>query len=147
MTKKFALIAALALVTAGAGAACAEGFNPIVTRQAGQDLVLGDFAGIRAVVAAKGNVKELEKPAAALARWMEQFPTLFPPGSDKGDHTKALPAIWSDPAGFKAAADHLIAEANKLAMLAKADDAGAIPAQVKAVGEACGACHKKFRER
>lgn len=145
MTKKLAMAAALALVTVGAGVAYADAFNPIASRQAGQDLLSGDFTGIRAVVAAKGNMKDLEKPAAAMARWMEQFPSLFPPGSDKGDNTKALPAVWSDPAGFKDAADHFVAEANKLAMLAKSDDAAAIPAQVKAVGGACVACHKKFK--
>jgi cytochrome c556 len=147
MTKKLVLAAALAFVTAGIGAAYAEGFDPIATRQAGQDLLAADFAGIRAVVTAKGNVKQLDKPAAAMARWMEQYPTLFPPGSDKGDNTKAKPDIWSDPAGFKKAADDLVAAANKLAMLAKADDAAAIPAQVKVVGAACIACHRKFKEQ
>lgn len=140
------MAAALAFATAGAGATYAKGFNPIATRQAGQDLVNADYAGIRAVVALKGDIKELDKPAAAIARWMKQYPTLFPPGSDKGE-TKALPAIWTDPAGFKQAADNLVAAANKLAMLAKADDTAAFPAQVKAVGEACVACHKKFKER
>ena len=52
MMRKLALVVlALALT----GAAQAAGPNPIETRQAGQDLMLGDFAGIRAVVAAKGS--------------------------------------------------------------------------------------------
>jgi cytochrome c556 len=145
MTKKLAFIVALA--TVGFGAAHAQNFDPIATRQAGQDLMNGTFAGIRAVIAQHGNVKALEQPAKAMARWMSQYPGLFPPGSDHGDNTKALPAIWSDPAGFHSAADHFVAEANKLAMLAKADDAAAIPAQAKAVGEACLACHKKFKAK
>ncbi|HEY1932037.1 MAG TPA: cytochrome c [Acetobacteraceae bacterium] len=139
------LAAALAFVAAGVGAAYAEGFDPIASRQAGQDLLAGDFSGINAVVKANGSAKTLEKPAAALARWMHQFPTLFPPGSDKGDNTKAKPEIWSDPAGFNKAADDFVAQANKLVMLAKADDAASMPAQVKAVGAACVACHKKFK--
>ncbi len=143
MTKKLAFI--VALVTVGFGAAYAQGFDPIATRQAGQDLMAGTFTGIRAVVAQHGNVKALEQPAKAMARWMTQYPGLFPPGSDHGDNTKALPAIWSDPAGFHNAADHFIAEANKLATLAKSDDTAAIPGQVKLVGQACLACHKKFK--
>lgn len=146
MTKQLAFIVA-ALATLGFGAAYAQGFDPIATRQAGQDLMAGTFAGIQAVVAQQGKVKTLEKPAKAMARWMGQYPGLFPPGSDHGDNTKALPAIWSDPAGFHAAADHFIGEANKLATLATADDAAAIPAQVKAVGQACLACHKKFKAK
>lgn len=127
-------IAALALASFGIGAAHAQGFDPIETRRAGQDLMNTDFAGIRAVVVLHGNIKELESPAAALARWMGQYSGLFPPGSDKGRDTKALPTIWSDPAGFHEATPHFILAANKLAMLAKAGDAAAVPAQVRAVG-------------
>lgn len=144
MTKKLALLMVLAL--AAAGSARAQGYDPIETRQAGQDLMLGDYSGIRAVVAAKGDVKTLEKPAAALARWIKQFPSQFPPGSDKGN-TKALPAVWSDPAGFRKAADEFVGAADKLATLAKAGDADAVAAQVKVVGDACGACHKTYRQR
>ncbi|HVC62194.1 MAG TPA: cytochrome c [Acetobacteraceae bacterium] len=144
MARKVAF-AVLALVLAGA--AQAEAPNPIVTRQAGQELVLGDFTGIRAVVAMKGDVTKLQQPAKALARWMRQFPSQFPPGSDTGHDTKALPAIWSDQAGFHKAADKLIGAADKLAQLAKAGDAGGVASQVKVVGEACLACHKTYRAR
>ncbi len=144
MTRKLALVV---LALALAGAAHAAGPDPIETRQAGQDLVLGTFSGIRAVVAAKGDVKTLEKPADALARWMRQFPSQFPPGSDAGHNTKALPAVWSDPAGFRKAADTLADAADKLAQLAKAGDADGVASQVKVVGDACGACHKTYRAR
>ena len=80
MTRKLTL-AALAVVLAGAAHAAGPP-DPIMLRQAGQDLVLGDFTGIGAVVKLKGDVTKLEQPAKALARWMTQFPTLFPPGSD-----------------------------------------------------------------
>ena len=144
MTKKVALAIFLAL--SGAGAAHAQVFNPLETRQAGQDLLAGDFAGIRAVVAAKGDVKALENPAKAMARWMKQFTLLFPAGSDQGT-TKALPAVWSDPAGFKKVAEDFVEAATKLSTLAKAGDADGVAAQVKVVGDACGACHKTYRAR
>jgi cytochrome c556 len=144
MMRKSALVV---LTLALAGAAHAAGPDPIETRQAGQDLMAADYAGIRAVVAAKGDVKTLQKPAEALARWIQQFPSQFPPGSDTGHNTKALPAVWSDPAGFRKAADNFVAAADKLAELAKAGDADGVAAQVKLVGEACLACHHTYRAR
>ncbi len=124
----------------------AQEFNIIETRQAGQDLLSGNFACIRAVVAAKGDVTKLEDPAKAMVRWMKQFPTTFPAGSDKAP-TKALPPVWSDPTGFHKAADDFVTAAEKLAQLAKAGDAEAVTAQVKVVGDACAACHRTYRQR
>ena len=145
MTRKLVLLAVLAL--AATGVAKAEGIDVIETRQAGQDLVAGNYAGIRAVVAANGDVKTLENPAKALARWARQFPSLFPKGSDQGHDTKALPAIWSDFAGFQKAANDEADAATKLAELAKAGDTDGVAAQVKVIGDACGACHRTYRAR
>lgn len=145
MTTKLALLAVLTFVTAGV--AKAQDYDPIVTRQAGQALLSGDFTGIRGVVAAKGDVKTLEAPAKAMARWIRQFPTHFPKGSDQGHDTRALPAIWTDFAEFQSRANDLAAAADKLAELAKAGDADAVAAQVKVVGDACTACHRTFRAR
>ena len=140
-------VAVSALLLTVAGVASAQGIDPIETRQAGQDLLAGDFAGIRAVVAAKGDVKTLENPAKAMARWIRQFPTQFPKGSDQGHNTKALPAIWSDMAGFQKSADEMADAADKLAVAAKAGDAEVVATQVKAVADACGACHRTFRAK
>src|SRR5689334_13572937 len=102
------LLLGVVVAVATIGSVQAQEFNIIETRQAGQDLLSGNFAGIRAMVAAKGDVTKLEDPAKAMARWMKQFPTTFPAGSDKAP-TKALPAVWSDPTGFHKAADDLVA--------------------------------------
>lgn len=135
-----------ALVLALAGAAHAEGPDVIQVRQAGQDLLAGDFAGIRAVVMLKGDVKTLQRPALAMARWMKTFPSQFPPGSDKGN-TKALPAVWSNTTGFTKDADDMVAAAQKLADAAKAGDSAVVATQIKAVGDTCNACHENFRQR
>ena len=145
MKLRLALFLAIALT--GASAARADGINPIETRQAGQDLFAAAYAGIRVVVATKGDVKTLEQPAKAMARWMRQFPTQFPKGSEEGHNTKALPAIWSDAEGFQKTANEMVDAATKLAELAKAGDADGVAAQVKAMGEVCVACHKTYRER
>ncbi len=145
MKQRLALFLVVAL--AGAGIARADGIDPIETRQAGQDLFAGTYAGIRAVVAAKGDVKTLESPAKAMARWMRQFPTQFPKGSEEGHNTRALPAVWSDAAGFRKTANDMADATTKLAELAKAGDADGVAAQVKAVGEVCDACHRTYRAR
>jgi cytochrome c556 len=145
MTKKFALLVAMILATPGI--AGAEGFNVIETRQAGQDLMSADFAGIRAVVALKGDVKTLEAPAKYMARWIRQYPSLFPAGSDQGHNTRALPAIWTDMANFQKDANDLAEAADKLAQLAKAGDADGVATQVKVVSDACAACHTVYRAK
>src|SRR5487761_2715394 len=116
---KRTLLLAVVATFAVAGLARAEGPDPIAVRQAGQDLMLGTFTGIHGVLAAKGDISKLEEPAKAMAKWIRVFPSLFPPGSDKGK-TKALPAIWSDRSGFEKAAANLATAADKLAVLVKA---------------------------
>ena len=139
-----AALGAAAILSAGVAIAAAP--DVVKTRRAGQALLSGDFTAMRAVVAAKGDVKQLENPAKAMARWIRNFPDQFPPGTDKGD-TKALPTVWSDPAGFQKAAENLANEADKLAEIAKTGDTDQFAAQLKIVGDACAACHKDFRQR
>jgi len=142
MTRKLALIAALVLAVGGA--ARAQGIDPIQTRQAGLDLLAGTFAGVKAVVTANGDVKTLEGPGKAISRWGKLFPVFFPAGSDKGD-TKAAPTIWTDKAGFEKAAMALSTAADTLVTAAKAGDTAAAGVAFKAIGDACGACHKEYR--
>jgi cytochrome c556 len=145
MTKRIALCAVIMLT--GLGVARADGLDPIAVRQAGFSLNNGDFAFIRSVVAAKGDVKPLEVPAKAIAKWAAVIPSLFQKGTETGDDTKALPQIWSDPAGFQKIAVSLGDAATKLAGAAKAGDAEEVAADTKLLGEQCGACHKTYRAK
>ncbi len=87
--------------------------------------------------------------AATINALAGQLPTWFPKGSGKEARPKseALPAIWSDAAGFSAAAATLRTEAGKLNQVAPAGDMAAIRIQAKATGQACGGCHRQFREK
>jgi cytochrome c556 len=144
MTRKLVLGMAMMLGLGLGGAALADTFDPIKTRQAGQDVLSGTFAGVKAVITLKGDVKTLEAPGKAIQKWALVFPTLFPAGTDKGD-TKAAPAIWTDRAGFEKDAMALSAAGEKLSVAAKAGDETAVAAAFKEIGEACGACHKDYR--
>ena len=60
--------------------------------------------------------------------------------------TDAKPEVWQDWDKFVAAAEALEAEGAKLADIAASGDMAAIGGQVKALGKACGDCHKPFRK-
>ena len=67
----------------------------------------------------------------------------FPAGSEKGPpETWAKAEIWSDPDGFKAAQDQAIKAVEALA--ATTDEAG-FKTALGGLGDACKACHDKYR--
>lgn len=119
----------------------------ILIRQAAYALNGGTFAGLKAAVEAKSDVKPLAARADALAKWGRAIPLAFPAGSDTGNPTKALPAIWSDRAGFEKAAANFTEAAEKLSILAKAGDTDGFAAQWKVTGDTCSACHKEYRAK
>ncbi|HWA59738.1 MAG TPA: cytochrome c [Caulobacteraceae bacterium] len=85
--------------------------------------------------------------AARMVELANAMPTWFPKGSgpESGAKTRALPLIWSDPAGFSAAQKGFAAQVTKLNALAAAGDMAAVGGQMNAVGAACKTCHDKFR--
>ncbi|MCX9148537.1 c-type cytochrome [Erythrobacter sp. WG] len=72
---------------------------------------------------------------------------LFPAGTStaSGIKTEALPAIWSKPDAFKAAAQKLVDESGKLKTAAATRNKQAVAAQAMALGGACKGCHDQFR--
>lgn len=100
---------------------------------------------------------ELKKPepsmavitpnAAKIKAFSTQLPTWFPKGSGPESklETDAKPEVWTDAAGFTAAANRFQEEASKLAVVATAGDLEAVKAQTRATGGACKNCHDKFR--
>ena len=115
-----------------------------------QSIMKANGAHLGAIVAIlKGEVaftEDLKAHAHAVAELSKIVPKLFPAGSDVGD-TRALPAIWEKPEEFKKVLNAFRTEAAKLAKDAESGDMQAIGAQVGALGNACGACHKRFREK
>jgi cytochrome c556 len=155
MTKKLALAAATLFGAGmfgaglfGGGMAQAQpGPNLIEMRQVAFSLMSGDFGGINAVIALKGDVKTIEGRAKAIARYAAIIPAMFPAGTAAGNNTKALPEVFSDSAGFQKAAMGLGAAATKLSESAKSGDVEMVAADAKAVGAACGVCHNNYRAK
>ena len=71
-----------------------------------------------------------------------KLPDLFPKGSETGSKTAADPKIWSDPAGFKAAAMKFGADAK--AAQSATDTASFKTAFTKITAD-CTACHGTYR--
>ena len=102
-----------------------------------------DAKAIKAAVESK-DYATIETKAKDIAGNMDKVGDLFPKGSTS-EKSRALPAIWEKPDDFKKSAAKVKQAANDLADAAKSKDDSAIPTKVKALGDACGACHKNFR--
>jgi cytochrome c556 len=63
--------------------------------------------------------------------------------SSKTGDTAAAPKIWEDPNGFKAAAEKLAADAQKLRLQVK--DAETFKTAFGEVTKNCNACHQTYR--
>lgn len=119
--------------------------DPIAARRA---LMKANDAASRTAFGMVMGREAFDAAAAAeamnkIADDMTVFPTLFPPGSDKGD-THASPDIWSNMDDFKALADKLAADA-KAAAAASSGGLDAFKAAFGAVGEDCRSCHRKYK--
>jgi len=63
------------------------------------------------------------------------------------EKTRALPEIYTDAAGFKAANEKLQAEVAKLVTAAKSGNEAMAKAAIGDIGKECGSCHDKYRRK
>ena len=152
--RKLVGLAAAMVVMAGAGMALAQGAvvsvpadTIIAARQAGFDLQAGNVIGMKAAIDGGGDVKGFKDAAKALSAWGHVISGMFPDGTQTGHDTKAKAEIWSDRAGFEKAAENFWVQADKLAVLAEANDKAGFATQYTATTQACGACHRNYRVR
>lgn len=147
------MIAPLALALAAgtlAAPAMAQFQKPedaIKYRKAALTVMATHFSRVGAM--ANGRAPFDAKVAAdsmAIVETMSKLPwEAFGPGTDKGD-TRALPAVWTEQAKFKAASEKMQAEVAKLNVAAKTGNLDAIKAAFGAAGGSCKACHDDFRK-
>ena len=111
-----------------------------------QNAMKGNSDNAKAIKAAveKKDYAAVQLKAKDIMGTAEKIPSLFPKGSTVGK-TKAKPEIWEKSDDFSKAAKNLYRAAGELADAAKAGDEAAVTAKVKALGDACGGCHKAFR--
>jgi cytochrome c556 len=147
MKRLLAAVTLLAATPAFAGPVTVPSDTIIASRQTTFFLSGVVFGGLKQAVQSGAEVKPLADNAAALAEWAGILPTLFPPGTDTGHDTKALPAIWKDRAGFEKDAANYETAAKALAAAAKAGDDKAFAVAFRQTAKACGACHKAYRKK
>jgi len=99
----------------------------------------------------KGSVpynKDVVVRNAAFLDALSQMPwDTFSEATKDEKNTKALPAIWTNAAGFKKDQDQLRAAVGALNTAAKGGNEAAIKAAIGDVGKACGSCHDDFRAK
>jgi cytochrome c556 len=138
----FVMAAGVAVAAGVSGADAAKAREDHMKALGGAAKALGDQ--LRSGAPDPAVVKVQAAKIAALAN---EMPTWFPRGSgpESGARTRALPAIWTDAAGFSAVQHGFAAEAVKLNAAAAAGDMAGVGAQMRNVGGACKTCHDKFR--
>ena len=100
---------------------------------------------IKAGIEEGGDLQRTQRGAMMLARWAEPLPKMFPQGTDI-DGSRAFPTVWSDRAGFEAAAENYRLAALNLAEVAKTGDRQAANDAFMAMAGTCQACHQSYRE-
>jgi cytochrome c556 len=147
MTKRIVEITLCAALFVGvASAGLAQGGDSIAQRTAAMKS-MGASAGAANAAAGMGDFATASAKAKELSATVHSLPGLFPAGSGPADgvKTRAKPEVWSDAAGFKAAADKAAADADAVVTAADSKNTEAVTAAVKAFQGNCGACHAKYR--
>ena len=84
---------------------------------------------------------------AEIVAFMSKLPLEgFTPGSETGD-TRAKPEIWLDMDDFKAKLEKMQQEVAALEKIARTGNFDASKDQLGEAGQACKACHDKYREK
>ena len=100
---------------------------------------------IRERIDAKRDLAAIKADAEVIAAHAPHLVHLFPPGSTQKP-TDARAAIWQNWSDFERKASALEAASKKLTSTS-ADDLAALTTQARAVTEACGGCHEKYRTK
>lgn len=97
-----------------------------------------------------GTIGDMELRGEAVAAIAVRIVAMFPAGTGVDtlpNATGAKPEIWSDAAGFAAAANTLKTLAEATQKAAESGDKAALAKAFAAMGKSCGGCHTKYRQK
>lgn len=113
-------------------------------RQAKMGRSGGALYAMKQALDSNGDLAALAPRIEWLTAWSDELPTMFPEGSNTAD-SGAKAEVWSDRAGFDAAAERFRTAVRGLAAPAAAGDRAAFTAAVDAVRSSCGSCHDGYK--
>jgi cytochrome c556 len=96
-------------------------------------------------IGADADIVPLKDAADAIEALGMAIPELFPEGTERGLNTRALPAVWSDRAGFERAAGNLAEAARRMATAAATDNRPEFAKANLETVAACSTCHMAYR--
>ena len=114
-----------------------------------QKVMMSNGANMGAIGDILKNKLPYQSNITVHAQEIQRMSTLIPDAFKKdiaAGKTDAKPEIWKEWDKFTAAANAMEVEAAELAKVAQSGNMEAISAQVKKLGDACGACHKPYRK-
>lgn len=144
----FATAAATVILASAVGAHAGE--DAIKYRKAVMSAVGGHMNAISTILkTGVGDMKDIPVHADAMAGLANMTGHIFPKDSGPMDgETAAKADIWEKPDDFNKIVMAFVAEAEKLAAVAKSGDKAAIGGQLGALGKnACKACHDDYKEK
>lgn len=145
------LLAGLGLVAmVGTAAAQADLARTVTERREGLRGVGQHMEAMAAIARAGSDPRPAVERVEAVQRFFVNFGQRFPAGTQQGApgiETRALPAIWTDRAGFDRAEAALPARLTALREAAASGNAQNFAQALQATGAACGDCHRPYRAR
>jgi len=146
-------MAAAAMACAIGGGALAYAATPAIVsaikaRQANFKEIGGDFKAVNDEIksgapnfgAVRSAAHDLSQRASGQAKYFVRGS-----GPESGVKTRALPAIWTDSAGFAKLNGDFVRASASLEAAAQRGDVGGLAAARTALGTTCKACHDKYR--
>jgi len=130
------------------GAAWAQSAaDAVAQRQAGFKAIGAATGEVKKVMDAGGDLATVAAKAEEVSAFAKRMPALFPAGSgtESGQKTRALAAIWQNKSDFDANAGMMASAADRLVVALKANDKTAATAAFGAMTGQCGACHRPYR--
>lgn len=144
-----AMVVAALVFQSAAPVATAQGVDGVVAaRRAGfkqMGKATRDLA--RELRSSSPDLGVVRASTAVLRRNAQALPRWFPRGSGPvtGRKTDALPAIWTEPVEFRTAVTRFSVAVNAMELAGSGTDIASMRDQMKALGDACAACHRNFR--
>ncbi len=125
------------------------GAGVVLVRQASMDMSSITLRWMVDSMKAGRDAQSQSYPAAALAKWAQALPSMFPAGTGKGEtsvSTQARVLIWRDKSGFDRAAKTYADVTVRLTALSMTNDTAGFTSQLTEVDHACKACHAGYKE-